>query len=254
MHWVATRNPPHRLLRFCAVVLTLWCLHTAHEVYNEAIAGVPADAIRLANKPGVVYWHGDRSRRAVALTFDDGPSADTLAMLDVLARYQVHATFFMVGARVDAHPEIARAVVAAGHTVGNHTFHHERLVLKTPDQVKRELAAAQRSIERATGVRPTLYRPPFGAEDTTTRDVGRHMGLVAVDWSDSSKDWKRPGVDRIVANVLASVTDGAVILMHDGGGDRKQTVEAIARLIPELRARGFELVTVPELIQPTALR
>lgn len=240
------------MFRLVAPLLALGFIHTSYEVYSDAVAGVPADAIRLQNKPGIVYWHGDRNHRAIALTFDDGPSQYTQDILDVLAKNNVKATFFMVGARVDAHPEIARAVVAAGHAIGNHTYHHMPLVLKTPTQVKRELVAGERAIERATGLRPRLYRPPFGSEDQLTRDAGKSLGLIAVDWSDSSKDWKRPGVDKIVAKVLKQAEDGAVILLHDGGGDRRQTVAAVTRLIPELRERGFELVTIPDLLQVPA--
>lgn len=242
------------MLRPLAVVLALVSIHTTYELYTEAVAGVPSDAIRLTNRPGVVYWHGDRTTRSIALTFDDGPSLYTLELLDVLARAHVRATFFMVGEQVDAHPDIARAVAQAGHAIGNHTYHHERLVLRTPERVRRELVAAERSIERATGIRPVIYRPPFGAEDSLTRRIGHGLGMIAVDWSDSSKDWKRPGVNRIVSTVLAQAADGAVILMHDGGGNRRQTIAAVTELIPELRKRGFELVTVPELLDLPARR
>jgi peptidoglycan-N-acetylglucosamine deacetylase len=251
---VCVRRLPRRAVRLVVLVLVLACFHSSYELYAHAMSGVPADAIRLPNKPGVVYWHGDGSRRAIALTFDDGPSPHTAELLEVLGQHDVKATFFMVGSRVDARPDVARAVAAAGHAIGNHTYHHTRLVLKKPAHVTRELVAGERAIERATGIRPAFYRPPFGAEDRVTREAGRRLGLVAVDWSGSSKDWKRPGADAIVANVLRQAHDGAVILMHDGGGDRRQTVEAVARIIPELRRRGFELVTVPELLEIPAVR
>jgi len=251
---VCIRGIPRSAIRIVILVIVIAGVHTCFELYSEATAGVPSDAIQLQNKPGLVYWHGDRDRPAIALTFDDGPSAQTLELLDVLAQYNVKATFFMVGSRVDAHPEIARAVLAAGHAIGNHTYHHARLAHHTPAQVREELIAGERALERVVGIRPSFYRPPFGVEDHVTRQVGHELGLVAVDWSDSSKDWKRPGVNAIVANVLSRAQDGVVILMHDAGGDRRQTVEAVKRLVPELERRGFELVTVPSLLGIPATR
>jgi peptidoglycan/xylan/chitin deacetylase (PgdA/CDA1 family) len=215
-------------------------------------AGVPADAARVTNRPGVMYWHGSSHEPAVALTFDDGPSASTAALLDVLAEDDVHATFFMVGRNVETHPDLARRVVAAGHVVGNHSYSHPNLDLQLEARVGDELDRTSDAIFKATGVRSRLFRPPFGDEDGLVLHEARALGYVSVEWSVSSKDWTRPGADRIVANVLAHVHDGAIILMHDGGGDRSETIEAVARLIPELRRRGYALITVPELLGVSA--
>jgi peptidoglycan/xylan/chitin deacetylase (PgdA/CDA1 family) len=200
----------------------------------------------------VIYWHGPLHEPSVALTFDDGPSASTTPLLDVLAADDVHATFFMVGANVERHPDLARSVVAAGHVVGNHSYSHKNLDLQLEARVDDELDRTSDAIFKATSVRSSLFRPPFGDEDGLVLHEARRLGYVSVEWSVSSKDWTRPGVDRIVTNVLAHVHDGAIILMHDGGGDRSETVEAVARLIPELRRRGYALVTVPQLLGVSA--
>ena len=231
-----------------AVVLVLVCL-AGLNVYDVVTAGVPSDAYKLPNQLGVIYWHGDPHRAAVALTFDDGPNPPyTPRLLALLKANDVKATFFLVGERVEAEPALARAVIEAGHAIGNHTYDHARLVLKTESGVENELMKAETAIERATGVMPRFFRPPYGSEDRFTLEASKALGYVAVEWSVSSKDWRRPGVDAIVDNVLRQVKNGSIILMHDGGGDRSETIDAVARIIPELRRRGFEFVTIPDLL------
>jgi peptidoglycan/xylan/chitin deacetylase (PgdA/CDA1 family) len=234
--------------RLGVAVLGLIGLAGVITICSRLDAGVPSDASRVTNRPGVMYWHGPLDKPAVALTFDDGPAASTGPLLDVLAEDDVHATFFMVGRNVEKHPDLARRVVADGHVVGNHSYSHSNLDLQLEARVGDELDRTSDAIFKATGVRSKLFRPPFGDEDGLVLHEAKAAGYVSVEWSVSSKDWKRPGADRIVANVLAHVHDGAIILMHDGGGDRSETIVAVARLIPELRRRGYALVTVPELL------
>ncbi len=229
-------------------ILAAVCLVEAIYIYVRPTRGVPTNALRTRNEAGVIYWHGSFDRKAVALTFDDGPSEYTQRLLDVLAEHHVHATFFMIGRNVEQYPAIAKAVADAGHVIGNHTYSHPNLNMERETVVGAQLARAEAAIESATGQHPKMFRPPFGDEDRFTLHESRHLGYVAVEWSVSSKDWRMPGVDAIVDNVLEHVHNGAIILLHDGGGDRSQTVEAVARLIPELQRRGYELVTVPELL------
>jgi peptidoglycan/xylan/chitin deacetylase (PgdA/CDA1 family) len=140
-------------------------------------------------------------------------------------------------------------VTAAGHAIGSHAYTHRSIVLETRFEVARQLETSGAAILKATGVKPAFFRPPYGALDQVTLDESRRLGYIAVEWSVSSKDWNRPGVDAIVDNVLSHIHNGAIVLMHDGGGDRTQTVAAVARLIPELKCRGYHLVTIPELLE-----
>jgi peptidoglycan/xylan/chitin deacetylase (PgdA/CDA1 family) len=213
-----------------------------------------ADHYGKKNRPGAVYWHGDLNRPQVALTFDDGPNEPyTSQILQVLKDEEVKATFFLVGMNVEKEPAVARAVVEAGHAVGNHSWSHPDMIFETPGQVAKQLDWTEEAIFRATGRRPKMFRPPYGADDPLTLHTSGKLGYVAVKWSISARDWERPGAERIVARVLGRVKNGAIILMHDGdkahGGDRSQTVAALKVIIPELKKRGYKFVTVPEMLE-----
>ena len=150
------------------LILGILCLVSAAEatvVYTELTHDASADGVPHENRPGVMYWQGATDRHAVALTFDDGPSPYTSKILAVLARHQVKATFFVVGKRVDQYPDLARRVVAAGHVIANHSYSHRNLNLETSADVASELARTESIIARTTGVKPALFRPPFGEED-----------------------------------------------------------------------------------------
>ncbi|MCX5746000.1 MAG: polysaccharide deacetylase family protein [Proteobacteria bacterium] len=230
-------------------LLVVACVAEGNYFYREITGPVPSDADTLANRKGVIYWHGDPHRKTVALTFDDGPSAPyTTKILSILKANDVKATFFFLGDRVEASPELARAVVEDGHAIGNHTYDHPSLVLESASSVRAQLRRAENAIIAATGVRPKFFRPPYGAADSFTLDEARRLGYVAIEWSNSSKDWLRPGANAIADRVLRQVKNGSIILLHDGGGDRSQTVAAVTKLIPELKRRGFEFVTVPEML------
>jgi polysaccharide deacetylase family sporulation protein PdaB len=212
----------------------------------------PLDA--RANRSHLLYWHGDRHVKKVALTFDDGPNQPyTAEILKILKENDVRATFFLVGKNVEGDPQTARDIVAAGHFIGNHSYDHHNLLTRTNAQVRREILMAEKAIEAATGQRTVLFRPPYGDKNTLTVNQTQKLGYVMVEWSVSGEDWRRPGADRIVRNIVKSVRNGAIILLHDGDkarhGDRSQTVEALPNIIDQLRQKGYEFVTVPELLQ-----
>jgi cellulose synthase/poly-beta-1,6-N-acetylglucosamine synthase-like glycosyltransferase/peptidoglycan/xylan/chitin deacetylase (PgdA/CDA1 family) len=191
---------------------------------------------------------------AIALTFDDGPDPVwTPRILAVLARHGAHATFFQVGSRVNQHPEVARQVVAAGSEIGSHTFSH-RPTAGAPDwRLDAELTLTANAVAAATGSRPVLMRPPYssapeavtGADFAALRRIGSAGYLVALADHDT-EDWRRPGVDAIVRAARPARGAGAVVMMHDSGGDRAQTVAALERLIPALQGQGYRFVTVSE--------
>jgi peptidoglycan/xylan/chitin deacetylase (PgdA/CDA1 family) len=199
---------------------------------------------------GPALWRGDPSARVVALTFDDGPHAVfTPAILDILRQHGVKATFFMVGEQVERHPEIARRVVEEGHAVGNHTYTHPDLITEKPAEIGDEIVRTQEAILRATGVRCSLFRPPYGMRTPLVFRQTKRLGLQVVEWTISSQDWRSPGTDKIVKRVLRRVRPGAILLFHDGRGDRTETVEALPTIIEALTRRGYSFATIPEMAQ-----
>ena len=201
---------------------------------------------------GVVVWRGPRNTRAIALTFDDGPSESTPQLLDVLADYTVPATFFQCGANVRRLPGIARSAAEAGHEIGNHADSHTSLLFRTTAFIRSELGRAQDSIRDATGRRPVLFRPPFGHLWFGLGRVERELGLSGVLWSAIAEDWKRPA-EAVAARLRGAASNGAIFCLHDGRGltpqpDIRNTIEALRRLIPELLEQGFRFETVSQLV------
>lgn len=187
-----------------------------------------------------------RAGRRVALTFDDGPDPQrTPAVLDLLARQGVRATFFVVGARAEAHPELVRRMVAEGHVVGNHSYTHSwRFPLRSLGRTMEELRRTGEVLHRITGRQPRLFRPPFGVTNPTIARAVRRLGLDPVGWSIRSLDTMGQSPERVAARILRRLHPGAVILLHDrcAGSER-----LIGLLVEGLRSRGLEPVTLPEL-------
>ncbi len=182
-----------------------------------------------AGSAGVVY-----------LTFDDGPTpAWTPRVLALLARYQARATFFVLGRSAAAHPELVRQEFAAGHGVGNHTWSHRRLTNLSGAQLVAEVNATSTAIRQITGAPVRCLRPPFATVDAASAEQVRALGLRLVLWDIDTNDWLRPGTGAIAGRVLGRVRSGDVILMHDGGGNRSETVAALEQVLATLSARGY---------------
>jgi peptidoglycan/xylan/chitin deacetylase (PgdA/CDA1 family) len=192
--------------------------------------------------------HAGGQRREVALTFDDGPGPYTPAILAVLRRYKVKATFFAVGTMEIAFHASTRAAVQAGHVVANHTESHARLTALAGAGQREEIDAQTDRLRLASAPAPDLFRPPYGVFDFDTLKLLHERRMLLVLWSVDSEDYLRPGAGTITRNVLTRTHPGAIILLHDGGGDRSQTVAALPAIIGRLRARGYRLVTVPQLL------
>lgn len=189
--------------------------------------------------------HGSRDHRRIALTFDDGPDPErTPELLDTLAELDAPATFFLLGQRVDAHPEIAARIARDGHELGNHTYSHPYLPLARSHAVARELAAADAAIERATGIVPAIARPPYGGRSSRNVRVFERAAKQLVLWDVNSFDWKGKPAVEIAQRVLARVRPGSIILMHEARAGGDVTIEAVRLLVPALRERGYELATV----------
>ena len=188
-------------------------------------------------------------QKLVALTFDDGPADNyTQSYLDILASKGAKGTFFNLAENVEYYPRIAERVVDAGHQICSHTNRHLDLTTLGQDEFLDEVSSARTIIKDATGVDTTIIRPPYGSFNRQNWLMSQGTVCASVIWNQDSLDWSLPGVDTIVQNSLADMTTGSIILMHDGGGDRSQDVEALPTLIDELQSRGYRLVTLRELL------
>jgi peptidoglycan/xylan/chitin deacetylase (PgdA/CDA1 family) len=207
---------------------------------------------------GRTYLGTGPGSRQLALTYDDGPNdPHTLRLLEVLARHEVKATFFLIGRFVAEKPEIAREIARAGHAVGNHTFNHPNLIFCAAARVRSELEQCRKILTDTLGEHSALWRPPFGARLPHVLSVGRKLGLEPVMWTVSSNDWKIYTADGIERRVVKRVRGGDVILMHDGahvrmGADRARTVEATDQLIRRFKSQGYEFVAVPRMTKAVA--
>jgi peptidoglycan/xylan/chitin deacetylase (PgdA/CDA1 family) len=200
-------------------------------------------------------WHGPRDRRALALTFDDGPSESTPQLLETLARAGVPATFFQCGANVDRLPEIARAVAQAGHEIGNHSYSHTLFCFRSAGFIEGELRRAQEAIAGRAGFPPVLCRAPFGARWFGLARAQRRLGLAGVMWTAIGYDWKLRA-EEVARRMAAGAANGAILCLHDGRELRARpdigvTVEAVRSLVPVLLDQGYRFETVSRLLCPT---
>ncbi|MFB9274790.1 polysaccharide deacetylase family protein [Cohnella cellulosilytica] len=211
----------------------------------------PTQAVKPPPTPGKPKEEV-KPRHLVALTFDDGPDNKyTEQILDVLKEYDVQATFFLVGTQVKKYPDMAKRIVEEGHAIGNHTWSHGDLTKLSVEQRAEQIDKARQIIEQATGVTPRLMRAPYGAlsEDVLATIHDDEMKHVA--WTVDTRDWAGSSVADMYKNVMANTRDGGIILMHSFGGRKnalEHTVKLLPKIIEDLRAKGYELVTVEEMI------
>jgi peptidoglycan/xylan/chitin deacetylase (PgdA/CDA1 family) len=191
------------------------------------------------------YLHG--TGRAVAIGFDDGPATATGAFVSMLERAKARATFFLIGRQIkDSYRAVLLRELRDGDVLGDHTFNH-------PDLTRRanaygELHSTLAAIRSSTGYTPCVFRPPYGAYNSSVIDVARSLGLATVMWNVDPRDWALPGTRAIVHQVLAQVRAGSIIISHDGGGPRGETLAAYPAIIAGLRAGGYRIETIPELL------
>jgi peptidoglycan/xylan/chitin deacetylase (PgdA/CDA1 family) len=192
------------------------------------------------------YRHGP-PRRAVAIGFDDGPSTQTAAFVRMLERSHARATFFVIGRQLGGeYRATMRRELADGDALGDHTFSHQNLT--SVRDVRSQLERTAAAIHSLTGYAPCVFRPPYGAYDAAVVRTARSLGLATVAWNVDPRDWALPGAAAIERRVLAAVTPGSIVISHDGGGPRGQTLAAYPAIIAALRARGYAIVTIPELL------
>jgi peptidoglycan/xylan/chitin deacetylase (PgdA/CDA1 family) len=239
------------------------------------LAALVYGAYEVSEAPGSQVFgktivSGPADQKVVALTFDDGPNPPyTDRILDVLAKENVHATFFLVGRAVEAYPKVALRELRDGNALGNHAWEHEHLIMLTRTQLRASLQRTDDAIFKATGTHTHLMRPPFGSRDWVVLGVAGTMGYTPVMWSvPLVGDWEYPTANVIAQRVLANVHDGSIVVLHDGNRgqlcaaqhlpahvcDRSSDIDATRIIVETLKARGYRFVTVPQLMSLRAMR
>ncbi len=221
---------------------------TASSRPESAAHGVALYRIVGCVSSGTLARRSGPARHEVAIGFDDGPAADTPSFVRMLERSHARATFFVIGRQLDSasRPTLLREL-RDGDTLGDHTFNHPDLVLHGVD-VRRELGSTIAAIRAQTGYTPCLFRPPYGAFDRTVVKTARSLGLSTIMWNVDPSDYTQPGTTAITQRLLAQVRPGSIIISHDGGGPRGQTLAAYPTVIAKLHARGYRIVTIDELL------
>lgn len=202
--------------------------------------------------PNVVFRKGSGTVKQVALTFDDGPDAYyTPKILDILAKNNIKATFFIVGQRAQSHPEMVKRIVNAGHAIGNHTWNHADLDKLTPEQIRSEVTQTDNILTTLSGTHTNLFRPPYGIASQQVVTELDSMGYKVIDWSVDTRDWARTPPAQIMKYVQKELQPGGIILEHCAGGKHENlnnTVTALPQIIAYLQKQGYTMVTIPELL------
>ncbi len=192
--------------------------------------------------------HGPLGRREIALTFDDGPWPDTPAFLKILEREHVNATFFQIGEQVGTYgPAVDKRMLADGDIIGDHSWSHPNLA-GAGSFAAGQISETATAIRKLTGFRPCLLRAPYGSVSPALIGEARRMGFTTIQWDVDPRDWSRPGTGAIYSNVVRNAHDGAIVIQHDGGGDRSETLAALPREIETLRHEGYRFVTITQML------
>jgi polysaccharide deacetylase family sporulation protein PdaB len=207
----------------------------------------------LANNEVKIISHGPKKEKVVALTFDDGPHpVYTTEILDLLNEYNIKATFFVLGKFAEQYPDIIKRQAEEQHEIGNHTYSHININKVSREKFEEEFDKTQKVISSLTGIESKVFRPPYGSCNEKTMKIVNTQECNVVLWSyrQDSKDWSNPDVDKIIDTTLSNVENGDIILFHDYVYyDKSNTVEALKVIIPELISRGYNFVTISELMQ-----
>ncbi|MEH2226336.1 polysaccharide deacetylase family protein [Nostoc sp.] len=200
--------------------------------------GAVVDAAKLTPK-----------QKVIALTFDDGPWPESTGeVLDILKKNQIKGTFFLIGQNVKNYPGLVKREIAEGHVIGNHTWHHWYQFLN-PQAAAYEIDHTADLIYQVTGIKTNLFRPPGGIMHNGVASYARNSKYAIIRWSSDSVDYSRPAVPKLINNVFRRAKPGGIVLMHDGGGNRSKTVQALPEIIANFRKQGYKFVTIPELLE-----
>lgn len=199
---------------------------------------------------GQIIWDIKTDEKVVALTFDDGPHPKyTEQILDLLEQYEANGTFFIVGQLAEKSPELVLRMHESGHEIANHTYTHP--YTKSVSPIMEEVNQTSDTIFSITGTKPNLFRPVEGyyTDELVKESVKNGYKIVMWSWHQDTEDWKNPGVNKIVNTVLNGLGNGNVVLFHDGGGNREQTVQALEKILPELKNQGYRFITISQMIR-----
>lgn len=228
-----------------ALFFYLWGHRSHADIASEAVATPCTDTDR-----DIVFYRKRNDNMEIALTFDDGPHPYyTPLILEILEEYGVKATFFMIGENVKYYGDAAEAVLAAGHEIGNHTYHHKTLNPLSDKDILQEIQSCEDELFSLGEYRPRLVRPPEGSMNQQVKEVVGGLDYRIILWDLDTKDWAHTPPAEISRHVLDDVTAGDIILMHDFIGHNSPTPEALRLFIPEMLARGYKFVTVSELLE-----
>lgn len=200
---------------------------------------------------GEIVWEVPTERKLIAITFDDGPNPkNTPKVLDLLKKYDAKATFFVIGEHVLRYPKLTKRVVKEGHELGNHTFSHPSFHNLSQKKIRKEIEEGKKVIHSVSGENGRLFRPPGGAYNEKIVHAANEEGyrVILWSWDQDTKDWSRPGVNKIANNVIKNASNGDIILFHDNAKGKSQTIEALKKILPKLEAEGYRFVTVSNLI------
>ncbi len=223
--------------------------------------GLTLGAYNFALHPNMSNWEKEKTlvkqvaieEKVVALTFDDGPDPDnTPALLEVLARHQARATFFIIGSRAEKQSEIVKKAAVDGHEIGNHSYSHADFNHKSDQLILDEIRGCNTILQKITGHKPVLFRPPGGYLSYTLVDLVKKENMIITGWSwqQDSKDW-RDGTpaDKIADHIIKNIRPGQIIILHDGDQNGLETVKAVDQVIEVLQKQGYQFITVSELLQ-----
>jgi peptidoglycan-N-acetylglucosamine deacetylase len=238
----ANTGTQQRIEKFKAAMLTTWQKEAqAKGIITDVPSRFQGATIKFATLPP--------NQKVIALTFDDGPwPKSTAQVLDILKKNNIPGTFFVVGQNVKNYPDLTRRIVAEGHSIANHTWHHWYHHMNA-QAAAYEVANTTDIIFKTTGVKSGLFRPPGGIMTNGVASYARNNKYAIIMWSSDSIDYSRPAVPRLINNIFKSAKPGGIVLMHDGGGDRTHTVQALPEIISRFRKQGYKFVTVPELLE-----
>lgn len=216
----------------------------------HSIGAAKAKGREYYEETGQIIWDIKTDEKVVALTFDDGPHPKyTQQILDLLEQYEAKGTFFIVGQLAEKSPEVVMRMHESGHEIANHTYTHP--FTKSVSPIIEEVNQTSDIIYSITGVKPNLFRPVEGyyTDELVKESVKNGYKIVMWSWHQDTEDWKDPGVNKIVNTVLNGLENGNVVLFHDGGGNREQTVQALAKILPELKKQGYRFITISQMIR-----
>lgn len=237
-----------------AIMLFILGVYTYKEKINntEEVSNLQSD--NISEYESIIIKRGRSDEKLIALTFDDGPDEDfTPQILDTLKKYNVKATFFVMGQKVQWNPDIVKREYEEGHEIGNHTFTHINVSKRTYSEIDNEISKTQQIIKDTIGKEPIIFRPPYRAISKNMCSIAKDKNLNVILWSNlDPRDWSNPGTYYISDTIINNVQNGSIILLHDYNNlrnSKSQTIQSLDIFIPRLQEKGYKFVTVSELIE-----